>query len=55
MAGFGDADGNRRDDRAPRGDFAPRKPSFAKAGAPAGGAKPYVPHDARKRTFKPAR
>ena len=34
-----------------RGDFAPRKPAFAK---PAGG-KPFAPHDARKRPARPAR
>ena len=34
-----------------RGDFAPRKPAFAK---PAGG-KPSAPHDARKRPARPAR
>ena len=34
-----------------RGDFAPRKPAFAK---PAGG-KPFAPHVARKRTARPAR
>ena len=48
-AGFaprGDASG------APRGDFAPRKPGFAK---PAGGGKPFAPHDARKRPARPAR
>ncbi|WP_422843587.1 DEAD/DEAH box helicase [Acidovorax sp. M2(2025)] len=48
-AGFaprGDAAG------APRGDFAPRKPGFAK---PAGGGKPFAPHDARKRPARPAR
>lgn len=36
---------------ADRGDFAPRKPAFAK---PAGG-KPFAPHDARKRPARPAR
>jgi len=36
---------------ADRGDFAPRKPAFAK---PAGG-KPFTPHDARKRPARPAR
>ena len=36
---------------ADRGDFAPRKPTFAK---PAGG-KPFAPHDARKRPARPAR
>ena len=44
-AGFGDAG---------RGDFAPRRPAFAK---PAGGqGKPFVPHEARgKRPARPAR
>ena len=41
-----------RGDAAPRGDFAPRKPGFAK---PAGGGKPFVAHDARKRPARPAR
>ncbi len=42
-----------RDERAPRGDFAPRKPAFSK---PAGGpGKPYAAHDARKRPARPAR
>ena len=41
-----------RGDAAPRGDFAPRKPGFAK---PAGGGKPVVAHDARKRPARPAR
>ena len=36
---------------ADRGDFAPRKPAFAK---PAGG-KSFAPHDARKRPARPAR
>ena len=36
---------------ADRGDFAPRKPAFAK---PAGG-KTFAPHDARKRPARPAR
>ncbi|MBV7543737.1 DEAD/DEAH box helicase [Acidovorax sp. sic0104] len=39
---------------APRGDFAPRRPDFAKP-AGAGGGKPFVPHDARKRPARPAR
>ncbi|SDC55394.1 Superfamily II DNA and RNA helicase [Paracidovorax valerianellae] len=42
-----------RGDFAPRGEFAPRKPAFAKPGA--GGGKPFVPHDARKRPARPAR
>jgi superfamily II DNA/RNA helicase len=59
-AGFGDGGprggfGSRGDAPAPRGgdrgDFAPRKPAFAK---PAGG-KPFAPHDARKRPARPAR
>ena len=52
--GFGD-NAPRGDMGAPRGadrgDFAPRKPAFAK---PAGG-KPFAPHDARKRPARPAR
>ncbi|CAN7167543.1 DEAD/DEAH box helicase [Acidovorax sp. Leaf76] len=39
---------------APRGDFAPRRPDFAKP-AGAGGGKPFVAHDARKRPARPAR
>jgi len=42
----------RGDAGAPRGDFAPRKPAFSKPGA---GAKPFTPHDARKRPARPAR
>ena len=49
----------RNDAGAPRGDFAPRKPAFSKpgagTGAGAGGGKPFVPHDARKRPARPAR
>ena len=44
----------RPDAGAPRGDFAPRKPAFSKP-AGAGGGKPFVPHDARKRPARPAR
>ena len=56
--GFGDTGrggfaGARGDGVAPRGDFAPRKPAFAKPGAPAG--KSFTPHDARKRPARPAR
>lgn len=55
-AGFGDAGRGgyapRGDAGAPRGDFAGRKPAFAK---PAGGGKPFVAHDARKRPARPAR
>jgi superfamily II DNA/RNA helicase len=57
--GFGDVGASRsfegrppRDGfAAPRGDFAPRKPAFAKPAGP----RPYTPHDARKRPAKPAR
>lgn len=56
--GFGDAGRGgfapRGEAGAPRGDYAPRKPAFAKP-AGAGGAKPFVPHDARKRPARPAR
>ena len=57
-AGFGDSGrpsygAPRGDAGAPRGDFAPRKPAFAKPGAPAG--KSFAPHDARKRPARPAR
>ena len=45
----GDFGGN---DRAPRGDFGGR-PAFA--GKPAGGPRPFTPHDARKRPARPAR
>jgi len=48
--GFGGRDEQRG---APRGDFAPRKPAFAKPGA--GTGKPFTPHDARKRPARPAR
>jgi superfamily II DNA/RNA helicase len=56
--GFGDTGrggfaGPRNEGAAPRGDFAPRKPAFAKPGAPAG--KSFTPHDARKRPARPAR
>lgn len=37
----------------PRGDFAPRRPGYAKQGM--GGGKPFVAHDARKRPARPAR
>jgi superfamily II DNA/RNA helicase len=49
--GFGDA--GRGASAGARGDFAPRKPAFAKPGAPAG--KSFTPHDARKRPARPAR
>ena len=56
--GFGDGGQGRfaprPDAGAPRGDFAPRKPAFSKP-AGAGGGKPFVPHDARKRPARPAR
>jgi superfamily II DNA/RNA helicase len=47
----------RNDGFAPRGDFAPRKPAFAKPGhaAPGNGGKVFVPRDAKKRPAKPAR
>lgn len=57
-AGFGDSGQGRFAPRgeagAPRGDFAPRKPAFSKP-AGAGGGKPFVAHDARKRPARPAR
>jgi superfamily II DNA/RNA helicase len=57
-SGFGDGGQGRfaprPDAGAPRGDFAPRKPAFSKP-AGAGGGKPFVPHDARKRPARPAR
>ncbi len=53
--GFNDrfAGDGRRDAGAPRGDFAPRKPAFAKPGA--GTGKVFVPRDAKKRAPRPAR
>ncbi len=48
--GFG---GGRPDGAGRGGDFAARKPAFAKPGT--GGGKPFVPHDARKRPARPAR
>jgi len=54
--GFNDrfAGDGRREAAAPRGDFAARKPSFAKpAGNP--GGKVFVPRDAKKRPARPAR
>eukprot|EP01030_Chromulinospumella_sphaerica_P001202 gene1202-1178_t len=55
--GFGDTGRGgfapRSDAGAPRGDFAPRKPAFAKPAG--GGGKPFVAHDARKRPARPAR
>jgi superfamily II DNA/RNA helicase len=53
--GFNDrfAGDGRRDGGAPRGDFAPRKPAFAKPGA--GGGKVFVPRDTKKRAPRPAR
>ncbi|MDD2546948.1 MAG: DEAD/DEAH box helicase [Burkholderiaceae bacterium] len=57
-AGFGDAGRGfaPRGDAgaAPRGDFAGRKPAFSKP-AGAGGGKPFVAYDARKRPARPAR
>ena len=57
-SGFGDGGQGRfaprPDAGAPRGDFAHRKPAFSKP-AGAGGGKPFVPHDARKRPARPAR
>jgi superfamily II DNA/RNA helicase len=52
--GFNDryAGDGRREGAAPRGDFAPRKPAFAKPGA--GTGKVFVPRDA-KRAPRPAR
>ena len=58
-AGFGDSGQGRfaprGDAGAPRGDFAPRKPAFAKPAGGGGGGKPFVAHDARKRPARPAR
>lgn len=53
--GFNDrfAGDGRRDGGAPRGDFAPRKPAFAKPGN--GGGKVFVPRDTKKRAPRPAR
>ena len=53
--GFNDrfAGDGRRDGGAPRGDFAPRKPAFAKPANP--GGKVFVPRDAKKRAPRPAR
>ncbi|MCT6718211.1 DEAD/DEAH box helicase [Acidovorax sp. K2F] len=55
--GFGDTGRGgfapRGDAGAPRGDFAPRKPAFAKPAG--GGGKPFVAHEARKRPARPAR
>ena len=48
--GFG---GGRPEGGGRGGDFAPRKPAFAKPGV--GGPKPFAPHDARKRPARPAR
>ncbi len=46
-----------RSEYAPRADFAPRKPAFGKPahGAGGGGARAFVPRDAQKRPYKPAR
>ncbi|XDF33991.1 DEAD/DEAH box helicase [Paracidovorax avenae] len=49
--GFG---GSRGEGGGRGGDFAPRKPAFAKPGA-AGGKPSFAPHDARKRPARPAR
>ncbi len=53
-AGFGDFGGGQREGFAPRGDFAPRAPSFAKPAKPGNGGKVFVPRDAKKRPYKPA-
>ncbi|MFT3812297.1 MAG: DEAD/DEAH box helicase [Acidovorax sp.] len=67
--GFGDRDrggfgGGRNEGRyegrqdAPRGDWGGKpahKPAFAKKPMGAGGGKPFKPHDAHKRTARPAR
>jgi len=50
---FGDF-GGQREGFAPRGDFAPRAPSFAKPAKPGNGGKVFVPRDAKKRPYKPA-
>ena len=43
-----------RNDFAPRGDFAARKPAFDKPARPGNGGKVFVPRDAaKKRAFKP--
>ena len=43
-----------RNDFAPRGDFAARKPAFDKPARPGNGGKVFVPRDAaRKRAYKP--
>jgi superfamily II DNA/RNA helicase len=56
--GFNDrfAGDGRREGAAPRGDFAPRKPSFGKPSfAKPGAGKVFVPRDAAKRAPRPAR
>jgi superfamily II DNA/RNA helicase len=56
--GFNDrfAGDGRREGAAPRGDFAPRKPSFGKpAFSKPGTGKVFVPRDAAKRAPRPAR
>jgi superfamily II DNA/RNA helicase len=52
-AGFGDF-GGQREGFAPRGDFAPRAPSFSKPAKPGNGGKVFVPRDVKKRPYKPA-
>jgi superfamily II DNA/RNA helicase len=57
--GFNDrfAGGGQRNEgfAAPRGDFAERRPGFAKpAGKPGNGGKVFVPRDAKKRAYRPA-
>jgi len=39
---------------AARGDFADRKPAFAKPARPGNGGKVFVPRDLKKRAYKPA-
>ncbi|MEO7640172.1 MAG: DEAD/DEAH box helicase, partial [Ramlibacter sp.] len=47
--------GARNEGFAPRGDFADRKPAFAKPPArPGNGGKVFVPRDAKKRAYRPA-
>ena len=54
--GFGESPrggfGGRPEGASPRGDFSARQPAFSKPGA---GGKPFVPHEARKRSNRPAR
>jgi superfamily II DNA/RNA helicase len=46
--------GARAEGFPPRGDFAERRPAFAKAAKPMPGAKVFVPRDVKKRAYKPA-